>query len=336
MPQINDEYWTLAARILAGEATDDEQARFSQWLAEDDSQHRRWFEHVSQLWEASHETPDTPDVDAAWHRMERRLDVAARRSPSRGPSHRRRYRWVGPGVGIALALVVVLVVTLVVRQGPEALAPADAFAVETARGERVSVSLADGSRITLNVDSRIRAEGGFGSDHREIYLEGEAMLEVASDPALPFTVTTASGRIEVTGTRFAVRDYQENDFTVAVDEGAVIVRDVTSEVELRSGWRALVSDGRLVGERIEDPDAHFGWTQGRLVFRDERLFDVLPRLERWHDVDLKVASPALGDRRITTNFEGNTIDEVLDVVSIAIGADVSREGDAYVLRPDSQ
>ena len=74
--------------------------------------------------------------------------------------------------------------------------------------------LADGTKVWLNADSKLRFPVSFTAERREVYLEGEAYFEVAKDSEHPFIVHISRGAIEVLGTGFNVRDYREEQKTV--------------------------------------------------------------------------------------------------------------------------
>src|SRR5439155_1527064 len=92
----------------------------------------------------------------------------------------------------------------------------------TARGHRAAIRFADGTRILLGVDSRLRVPAAYGATAREAYLDGAAYFDVAHDPARPFAVHAGKGVIRDIGTRFGVRAYaDEQDVEVVVADGKV-------------------------------------------------------------------------------------------------------------------
>src|SRR5213080_3916464 len=77
----------------------------------------------------------------------------------------------------------------------------------TPRGRRAVLRLLDGTEITLNADSKLRAPVTFAARQRDVYLEGEAYFSVVHNAARPFVVHTGSGAIRDIGTRFGVHAY---------------------------------------------------------------------------------------------------------------------------------
>jgi len=96
--------------------------------------------------------------------------------------------------------------------------------VTTARGETATLSLADGSTVTLAPGSSLRIPTNFGSASREAMLDGEAVFSIRHDEKRSFRVRTRTTVTEDLGTQFVVRDYAEDSGTlVAVAEGDQVV-----------------------------------------------------------------------------------------------------------------
>lgn len=146
-------------------------------------------------------------------------------------------------------------------------------------GQRRQLTLADGTRLDLNTDTRVDVR--FNADQRLIHLQrGEILLETAKDPR-PLSVRTDAGDILALGTRFSVR--QEAGTThVAVAAHAVQVRPghTTAAVRVDAGYSLAFSADALGPLRPLAPDA-LAWTRGMLVSVDWRLGDVVQALARY-------------------------------------------------------
>jgi transmembrane sensor len=214
----------------------------------------------------------------------------------------------------------------------------------TRPGERATVLLADGSRVTLAAASTLRYPLTFGPT-RDLHLQGEAYFEVAHDPTRPFLVHARGAETRVLGTKFVVRALAaDSAVVVAVAEGKVALsraRDTTL-----SAVRAAVLTRGEVGRLAPGGDAavlvgadaaqYLAWTEGRLLFRDTPLRDVLPELSRWYGFDVRFAPGAereLADRRFTGTFANESADEVLTFLSLSAEVRVTREGDRIMLSP---
>jgi transmembrane sensor len=169
------------------------------------------------------------------------------------------------------------------------------------------------------------------------------LFEVTHDPARPFRVRSGEVIIEDLGTTFSVRD-DDDGVRVVVTAGSVLLqgtekprRSGTSptqpSVVLKAGDRGGVDrDGRPVAERSAATDQDLAWTRGRLVFDNAPLSRVRTDVRRWYGLDLQVADSALAGRHLTTSFAGESVEQVLDVIALALGARIERRGDIAVIR----
>lgn len=138
-----------------------------------------------------------------------------------------QHRRGGLGLGLrAAALVAALVGGAMLWQNRATLfAPqaAPLHELATGVGERMRITLADGTGIVLGPATRLWFPEHFGAE-REVRLEGEAVFDVATDSVRSFRVLTDAAVTRVLGTRFGVRAYPEDEYVeVVVAEGRVAV-----------------------------------------------------------------------------------------------------------------
>ena len=183
--------------------------------------------------------------------------------------------------------------------------PEHAAQWSTRKGERRSVSLAEGSVLELNTDTQ--AAVAFFEDRRVVTLtRGEVLFDVRPDAARPFYVEAGPATVQVTGTRFNVRRGAQ-DVHVAVQQGAVQVRSGPwwhrSRNLLSAGQGTLVdSDGRQPGPQAVNLAAELAWVNGRLVFRNAPLAAVVEELNRYLQQPLRLANDRVGRLRLTASF----------------------------------
>ena len=194
----------------------------------------------------------------------------------------------------------------------------------TPRGRRAVLRLLDGTEITLNADSKLRAPVTFAARQRDVYLEGEAYFSVVHDAARPFIVHTAGGAVRDIGTRFGVHAYGDAEHErIAVVEGAVAL----AGTPLRAGQVATLSRTGTIrvlrNARVTDEVA---WTRGRLVFTNVPLEEAAERLGRWYDLDVRVIDPALARRPVTGSYGDEPVAQVLTLITAAVGARYEWQG----------
>ncbi len=322
----------LLVRYLNGECTDAERLRIERETDAD---------ALQALWRAAAERPLHWDVEGAWRETAGTLGLApasgqtmAAAPVDRSPRGRqRRRRAVEAAVG-ALVLIV-LTVTAVRLAGPatDAASP-NTRVYTTARGERTTVQLTDGTRVSLNAGSRLSVS--YATGRRDVVLEGQAYFDVARDPARPFVVHSRAATVQVLGTRFDVAAYPEDArVLVTVAEGSVDVR-------ARGAGQAVLKPGDIGAVREgEDPDVHhvasldpyIGWTDGRLVFARSPFPEVMLRLKRWYGVDVRFEGNPTDVLRLDVAFENEPLPVVLDIVSGALDLEYDLHGDVVTFHP---
>lgn len=157
------------------------------------------------------------------------------------------------------------------------------------RGGEYQLTLADGTRVWLNAESRLRYPTAFDGDERIVELEGEAYFKVKGDPERPFIVATSDYEIRVTGTEFNIRSYGAGQTATTLVEGSVSIVKEGVVTELRPGQQAgvTINDGIVVRE--VDTYAYTAWQNGEFSFSSTRLSDIMEQLMRWYDMEVVYA-----------------------------------------------
>ena len=217
---------------------------------------------------------------------------ARRVSRRRGPSR----RWLTGAGGLAIAAGLAVAVLAPMRSDPSI------HIYATGKGQRQQVTLADGSVVDLNAESRLSVSFS-GAARRVTLSEGEAIFDVAHDPRRPFTVQTANRMVRVVGTQFDVRS-RRGDLSVIVARGQVQVRPTEAgssgrAFNLTPGHRLDVNQAGVERLRAVDPQEAFGWRSGRLVYRAEPLANVVADLNRQYVAQIEISDPALARMPIT-------------------------------------
>lgn len=185
-------------------------------------------------------------------------------------------------------------------------------------GGLASVPMSDGSKITLNTDSKIRI--ALTQTERRVNLEqGEAFFEVAKDSQRPFVVSAGDKRVVAVGTKFSVRR-DGDEVRVVVTEGSVRVergeagtRPVT---RLAAGSVARASDtGVLVQERpLPEVEEYLSWRAGYVIFRNTALADAVAEFNRYNTRQIVIADPAIAAVRIGGNFRAANVEAFLHLL----------------------
>ena len=297
------------ARQRSGEMTPEEAAALQEWL-DADLRHRLAFEAVEAVWGGFGETRDAPEILA--------MRAEARRRPA--PAWRR----MAAGLAVAAVLGAGVLGGMQLNLFRSHELPNQTFRTEV--GQRSTVTLPDGSVVTLNTGTvlRTRADG----ERRLIYLDrGQAYFKVAKDRAHPFVVHAAGRKVTALGTAFDVRA-ENGRFEVTLVEGKVRVEaplpaaarlptaPAIQATEMVAGSQLVASDaGRWTVERA-DTERETAWLTGWLKFENEPLGQVVVELARYSDTKIMLEDPALAAMPVSGRFKAGDLDAFLKAVKI--------------------
>jgi transmembrane sensor len=191
----------------------------------------------------------------------------------------------------------------------------------TAIGAQKKFTLADGSAVTLNTNSRIDVE--ILGDRRDVHLvRGEAFFDVVHDKTRPFTVYANQYVVRDIGTAFAVHLLEKGLVNVRVTKGSVEIAARTREGKVADGAKSLgvivAGHDVVFGQKIERAavvsDAELGrklaWRQGQLIYSGQPLAEVLADISRYSDIQIELADPALGNLPVGGAFSVNQTDAI--------------------------
>jgi transmembrane sensor len=213
----------------------------------------------------------------------------------------------------------------------------DAGAYATRPGEQKVATLADGSRIALNTDTRVDVR--FSDARRQIQLErGEAMFEVAHDAARPFVVVAGDTRVQAIGTVFTVRRTRD-DVVVTLIKGRVAVTHERGRPGGATEAPLMLRPGEKLTEPVEGPsriepesvEAATAWRRGQTVFDETPLGSAVSELNRYGGPPIVVDDPRVAALPVSGVFATNAPD-FAEAVAALHGLRIEKEGDTLHIR----
>lgn len=157
-------------------------------------------------------------------------------------------------------------------------------------GQRVNLTLEDGSSVWLNAGTSISYPAAFLGEERRVAIDGEAMFDVAHDADKPFIVETYACDVRVLGTKFNVEaTREENRFSTILMQGSVRISNRTTgeELLLRPNECAHLIDNRLQRGVMDDPDELL-WPEGILSIKGVSFADLMKKFEQTYGVDIDI------------------------------------------------
>ncbi len=324
--------WFL--RVSDGPLSPADAEAFAVWL-EAGAENRDAYAAVEALWTASGELEDYPRFDEKRRWAIRSADLA----------RRTRRAMV---IAVAVAVVGAGGLGLFMDTGSRPLATQS---FRTAIGQQATVSLPDGSVVTLNTDTVVRTR----ADHerRLVYLDkGQAYFKVAKDPRHPFVVTAAGRTVTALGTAFDLR-VDGDALKVVLVEGKVRVEGiepppapprptpvagaqpaapppVTQSTDLSAGSQLVALDDADWRLTRTDVARETSWLRGQLVFDDVALGDVVAELNRYSKRKIVIAEPGLEEVRLSGIYTPGNIKGFSEALWGAGVARVDSESDREV------
>lgn len=190
-------------------------------------------------------------------------------------------------------------------------------------GMTAKVKLPDGSVVMLNSNSTLSYPAEFDGKQREVKLLGEAYFEVSKDPKHPFIVNTPyQASIKVYGTKFNVEAYAKDSMlTASLKEGSIALSYLGKDGKMKEqmllpGQSVSYRDDELpmlMGDNIVDINT--AWTQGKIIFRNTPLKEVIHELEKTYNVKFLVRNPKVYANRFTGTLDGQHLDRILYVLT---------------------
>ena len=178
------------------------------------------------------------------------------------------------------------------------------------RGGEFSLELADGTRVWLNAESRLRYPVASTGKERKVEMEGEVYFEVAKNREKPFIVTVNGVDIRVLGTSFNVSAYQEEVVTTLV-EGKVQLKRGDEQVVLSPNQQAIWSDDKFKVKQV-DARNYVLWKEGIFYFEDVDLERILDDMARWYNVNIFYMNSTLKKMKFSVEIKRyEDINEIL-------------------------
>lgn len=196
-------------------------------------------------------------------------------------------------------------------------------------GKMFTLILSDGTEIQLNSGTHIRYPVKFPKEgNREVTMTGEAYFKVSKDKDHPFIVNSHDMAIQVLGTEFNIAAYEEeNTVNTVLVEGSVSLSHASApenKVLLEPGNKgSWNSDQKAITVEKVDTELHTSWLNGEIVFRDTPFSELLIKLERAYDVNIKNNNAKLVDKAFNARYNRKVerIEDVLEALRVIVPFD---------------
>lgn len=328
-------------RYLSNECSIDEKENFEKKM-ESDSQIKAMVERLSIAWKMERKKFSVKDIDSKWFKLKAMVEADLNNSHQKDGDRIRSFGKISRvwpsnySVLMKYAAVFITIVIsafLLLSQKPiiEKESSIEYLSVKVQTGKRTTISLSDGTKVTLDACSELKFPSVFG-ETRDVYLEGEGYFEVAKDSDRPFRVHAKSALVNVVGTKFNVRSWKENPIvTVTVLEGKVILSNENAKnspgIYLGKGKQCSVSKmGKVLKPIDVNPEEYIKWMNNEIYFKNAILKEIIAQLERWYGYTFIFDNNDNVNQILTVYIRRANVDEVINVISQITKTEIIRNG----------
>jgi ferric-dicitrate binding protein FerR (iron transport regulator) len=288
-----------------------------QWLTDDAN--LAYYNQLKKIWDDSRQLAltNTVDENRAWQKFQQRIHPSAVR--------RMRFGWVRIAASVVIVVGLALIGYWVFNDRAKEMTVA-------AQKTVLNDTLPDGSVVTVNKGSSISYLSKFKGKTRQVSLKGEAFFNVTPNKKKPFIISVNDVQITVVGTSFNVKTINGNT-EVVVETGIVKVTRAGKTVDLKANEEVIVGakDSVLAKEKVSDQLYKYYRTK-EFVCDDTPLWKLVEVINEAYNSHVVVGNPALNDMRINTTFSNESLEQVLNVISLTFNIKVVNEGDTIILQ----
>ncbi|MCE6991961.1 FecR family protein [Dyadobacter sp. CY323] len=342
---VEDFFWDDAFRNWVLRPTREDHLVWEQWLEENPEKANLILqarELVGALGPAGVDLP-VPEKNEAIGKIMGRFDAYAVNDESR--THKLfslRSRWMAAASLVLLFGAAWLFINYNARKTINydrliSMATVQLHEVRNTGNKPMTVSLSDGSSVTLDPGSKMSYPTRFLDSKREVYLSGSAFFDITKNPERPFYVYADEVVTKVLGTRFQVRSFtHEQEVSVAVKTGRVSVftREAEQPEELASGTELsgmLIEPNqqitvarrtaKMTKTLVPNPEPIIAGTTGQnLDFDDFPISEILKTLQKAYGIEIIFDENSMKDCPVTARLSDLSLYEKLDLVCNAVGA----------------
>jgi ferric-dicitrate binding protein FerR (iron transport regulator) len=334
--------WILIGKKLNGEASAEELLELEQLLQQQGAAGMYPMNELEEIWKNDQQTVEDEKLLSKWDAFSAELDAIEEKEAEEAAqviatqTKKKKARIIKLGSLLAAAC---LMLGMFWFTRKEAIVAAKSNEITAPKNGISKIQLPDGSRVWLNMGSKLIYSNDFGTDQRRVSLVGEAFFDVVKDPQRPFVVTTPTISIRVLGTKFNVRSYNNDktseaalirgkiELTVLKNPEKKIILNPSEkltvinnqEPQLKSNTPTnrvaeetpLIALSRIHQAKKDTLPSEALWLENKLAFDAEDFENIAQKMERRYNVNIVFENEEVKKLRFTGKFEKESIDKAL-------------------------
>ncbi|HBF89402.1 MAG TPA: hypothetical protein DDX39_12240 [Bacteroidales bacterium] len=315
--------------FILGELNSSEFAEIQTWMDASD-EHKRYVEELRKIWNETGNIKPEPifvDTNKAWQKLSSRIEKQEKFEAKTKNIFTINLLRIA---AVIIPLITISYLFFVSKQELKTITFLSKDKIE-------NYNLPDGSKITLNKNSKIAYLQDFNQEKREIKFNGEAFFNIQSNKQKPFVIKTSDVNIKVVGTSFNVNSI-ENQVVVIVKTGEVLffridsITNDTNIISLEAGTKGIYNRITKQLEKIETANENeIFWTSKKLTFDKTNLREVVKTLETCYGTKIEITNQNIENRHLSATFNNQNIDSVLAIIKTSLNLKISKQNETYLI-----
>lgn len=223
----------------------------------------------------------------------------------------KRRLFIRSAIGVAASIILLVAFSLGIYKYTALNSQPTYLTLVTKNGQKASITLSDGSVVTLNGGSVLKYPEEFGQK-REVSLKGEAFFEVAKDKKHPFVISSGNFNTTVLGTSFNVKAYEGETQSVTVATGKVYVQSERATAYILPNQQVTVAANGAIEMNAISASEVYNWKNNVIALDNTPLDELVLKLRREYGVDFILSGEELKGCRFSGKFDNATITDVLE------------------------
>ena len=316
------EIYEIFYAVLSNTSSTEEKNQFEEFMRSEEN--RRLFDQVRKMWKGSASISHYPAIDRekAFNELQQKIKQ----------NRRTKRRYVAISMISVAASIVLMIGVVNFFNSSYSFTGNTMVSVQTELGNRSFVVLPDGTKVWLNSQSKVQYGSDFGKEDRSVKLSGEGFFDVTHSKK-PFIVNVGDFSVRVYGTKFNVSDYTEDQNIFTCLESGKISIEKGGETKLFLKPGQLVTYNKTTEKfkiRSVNASEYSAWKENKMYMHAESLEQLTAKLERKYNVQIRFVPERLEEEiHYTGVFSDESIEEVLDAISVASDLKYRKKGNKY-------
>lgn len=315
-----------AIKFLEGKTTVRETERFQDWLRNPDKEEEvRKILGEIWMWSRMEISGSKPDFEGMLNQVHHLISLKEQSKLAEKKPERISHKFYMAFARVAAILIIPLLLfsgfffMKNIKEHKAATSVAECI-ITTKPGTRTKIQLDDGTMVWLNDGTTLKYPERFLNKERHVYVDGEAYFEVVSNPKQPFIVENPMMNTRVTGTKFNLNAYvNDNYFEATLIEGKIGLEKDSHNYGMEQGFQFQYDQKaeKIVNHEV-NTSISTAWIDGKLVLQNEPLGVAVKKLSRWYNVEIIIQSPEIEQYLLTATIQDEKPEQTFKLIAYAL------------------